>query len=454
VSSQITLSGFNNIDFKSVIDIMMRVERRPIDSLQTDRTTQQSKLTAYGDFTSRLGSLQSAFKALSSSSSFGSLKISSSDTSTLTASVTSSAVKGTFSINVTSLARPQVTASPASQFSDFNAPIFDAGTFSITQNGTTTPIDLAADGITSLVGLRDAINNAQDGVRAAIINDGSTTNPFRLILSSVTPGTAHAFSVMDETSMSGGTSGAVLNLATDPANGVARNTVFTYNGISIQSESTTVTGAIPGVSLNLLKEGTATISITEDDSVLKNKFTAAVDAYNSFNDFAQKQMRPPLGGATRPALYNDLVLRTASRQLKDALISSHTVAGSSLKHLAELGIQFDRNGKLTVDSSKLDEAISTRRNDVQTFLSDATSGVGNAISNLVEAYTKAGGTIDTAETRINHTIEAYDVRIAALEAQLAIRQASLTRQFTAADQAISQMNNQANALSSLGSLSW
>src|SRR6185503_932738 len=102
---------------------------------------------------------ESASSALKSTSAYGNLKATSSDTSILTASATSSASKGTFSIDVTSLAHPQVTASAVGQFSDINASIINGGSFSITQNGTTTNIDLT--NVDSLTEMRDAINAQQ-----------------------------------------------------------------------------------------------------------------------------------------------------------------------------------------------------------------------------------------------------------------------------------------------------
>ena len=131
MSSPITLSGFNNIDFKSIIDIIIKSEHQPIDRIQALQKTEQARLSAYSSLSTNLSSLQSAFEALESSSAYGNLKASSSDTTTLTVSATASASKGTFSINVISLARPQVTTSAALQFNDINAAVISGGSFSI-----------------------------------------------------------------------------------------------------------------------------------------------------------------------------------------------------------------------------------------------------------------------------------------------------------------------------------
>ncbi len=111
MGSQITLSGFNNIDFKAITDIIIKSERQPITRLETDKRTEQNKLTAYGSLSTSLSSLRSAFDALNTTDAYEALKATASDTSVLSATATSEATPGTFTLNVTSLARPQVTTS-------------------------------------------------------------------------------------------------------------------------------------------------------------------------------------------------------------------------------------------------------------------------------------------------------------------------------------------------------
>src|SRR5690349_24507577 len=83
MGSQITLSGFNNIDFKSITDIIIKSERQPITNLETDKSAEQSRLTAYGSLNTSLSSLRSAFDALNTDDSYEALKASVSDTSVL-----------------------------------------------------------------------------------------------------------------------------------------------------------------------------------------------------------------------------------------------------------------------------------------------------------------------------------------------------------------------------------
>jgi flagellar hook-associated protein 2 len=446
----ITLSGFNNIDFKSIVDILIKAERQPIERIEAQQKAEQARLTAYGNLTSALSRLQTAFAALKATSAYGDLKASSSDATILAATANSSAAKGSFTIDVTSLARAQVTASGERQFNDINAPIIDGGTFSITQNGTTTNVDLTT--VTTLAQLRDAINSAQTGVKAAIVNDGSTADspakPFRLVLTSSTPGLANAFTVNDQTTYQGGTAGSALNLSTDPTNGVALDTAFAYNGIQIRSASTTVSNAIPGVTLKLLKPGLSTVTIDSDDSSLETKVKEVVEAFNNFNDFVQTQYKLPTAGTTRPPLATDPLLRGLNRQIRTYFTTEHSNSGD-IQNLSSMGLRLTQSGKLEINDSALTAALTNDPDGVKAFLSDA-SGFAGKVSNYIESLTGSDGTIESTESRIQTNIDSYTRRIIVLEGQLALREEALTRQFAAADQAISQMNSQGNALNSLG----
>ena len=437
----ITLSGFNNIDFKVITDIIINAERQPITRIQSNVRTEQSRLSAYGSLISNLSSLKSVFDGLKDSEVYTNLKATVGDSSVLGATATSSSTKGTFTIEVTSLSRPQVTASATGQFNNVDATIIDSGTFSITQSGTTTNIDLS--GVKSLAQLRDAINNQQTGVEASIINDGSATNPFRLVLTSSNPGTTNAFTVSDQTKLGAGTPGTVLNLSTDATNGVAKDTVLKYNGITITSSSTNVSEAIPGLSLNILKTGTTTVTVDDDNSTLKAKVQEAVDAFNSFNSFYTQQIQSK---GSLP-LYGDSLLRGVNRQLRNFLASTSSNSGV-FKSAAAIGIKLSLTGKLEIDNAALDSALSSKRADVATLLS-GDSGLAAQVSNLIDGYTKSGGTLANAQARSQTTIDSYNKRIEVLEAQLALRRQTLTQQFTAADQAISQLNSQVNALAGL-----
>ncbi len=450
MSSPITLSGFNGIDFQSIINIIVQSERQPINDLNTQKSTAQTKLTTYGSLNSSLSSLKTAFDSLSSDSTYDQINASSSDSTVLSVSADSSAQKGTFSIVVNTLARPQVTTSTDNlggqtptygRVADINAAVITGGNFSITPHGgTAIPIDLT--GVQTLAQFRDAVNakKADTGVTAAIINDGVDPNrPFRLVLTSTSTGIQHDFTWNDNLVYADGFN---LNLSTDSSSVTAKDSAFTYNGITIKNSSTSVTDAIPGLTLDLFKEGPASVTVSEDDSSLMTKINSLVTSFNSFDDFTKQQTT-----GSSNVLQGDPLLRGANRELRSLLISAHPNSGT-FQYLSQIGIGLDRNGKLQINDAMLSDALANHRDDVKTLLTGI-SGLAAQVSNAINGYTRSGGSIDGAESRLQSTISSYDSRIQTLESQLSLREQDLQRQFAAADEAISQMNSQVNALSAL-----
>jgi flagellar hook-associated protein 2 len=237
----------------------------------------------------------------------------------------------------------------------------------------------------------------------------------------------------------------VLNLSTDATNGTAQDTELEYNGIPIKSSSTTISGAIPGLTLNLLKTGSSKVTVSDDDSSLTTKINAVVDAFNKFNDFVQEQFALPTDSAARSPLSTDPLLRSLNRQIRSYLTSDHANTGN-IQNLTAIGIKLKQNGKLEVDKAALEKALSSDPDSVKTLLSGET-GLAAKVSNAIESMT---GSIDNIESRIKTTIDNYAERINTMEVQLLLRENTLIRQFAAADQAISQLNAQGNALNQVG----
>jgi flagellar hook-associated protein 2 len=202
-----------------------------------------------------------------------------------------------------------------------------------------------------------------------------------------------------------------------------------------------VSDAIPGLTLELLKEGSTSVTVSSDQSSLRDGIDALVTAFNSFNDFTGQQR------TSGSALYGDSLLRGANRDLRSFLVSAHPNSGV-FQYLAELGIELDRNGKLQINDSLLSDALANHPDDAKAFLS-GTSGFAAQISAVIDNYSASWGTIAGAEGRLKSTISSYDTRIQTLEAQLVIQEQTLNQQFTAADQAISQLNAEISALTAL-----
>lgn len=228
----------------------------------------------------------------------------------------------------------------------------------------------------SLSGIMDAINKGNFGVTASIVSDGSTgTNatPNRLVLTSTATGQN---STMKITLAGSGTEAAdpalVSLLAYDPAGvqnlgqkAAASDTKATVNGINVTSSSLGISGAITGVTISALKVGATTLTVTKDTTSLTSSVTGFVKAYNDLS----AQMTA-LGGynpdtKTGGPLLGDPTLRTLQSSIRSQMSKSLTgLQGTALTNLSQLGIAFQKDGTLSLDSTKLQKAIDSNYGDI------------------------------------------------------------------------------------------
>nr|WP_308937419.1 flagellar filament capping protein FliD [Duganella vulcania] len=221
-----------------------------------------------------------------------------------------------------------------------------------------------------------AINKGGFGVTASIVSDGSTgssATPNHLILTASDTGLNSTMKI--SLSGTGGNppdSALVDLLAYDPAGtqnlsqkAAAADTKATVNGIAVTSSSAGISGAITGVTISTLKVGSSTLTVSKDSASLTSSVTAFVKAYNDLSNQITS-----LGGynpdtKTGGPLLGDSTLRNLQASIRRQLSSSITgLQGTSLTNLSQIGISFQKDGSLTLDTSKLQKAITSNFNDI------------------------------------------------------------------------------------------
>ena len=448
MSSPITLSGFNNVDFSLIIDAILEQERAPIQRLESSKFEQQSRLSAYGDLESRLSALDAARSSLADSGAFQAFSTTAADDTLLSASAGVGATEGSHSIEVTSLAKAQVLATSAT-VSALDTVVADAGTLTIGGR------DYAVSSDTTLVELRDQINADTDRLASASIVD--TGAGLRLALTARSTGTAAAFTVTNGLTLGGGASGiAFADTDTDGVSGdsaadnavVASDASLLVDGIAVTSATNSVSGALAGVTLDLTGLGTTTLDVATDTSSIKEKISDFVDAYNDFSLFMQQQFS--VGGGPAGPLAGDFIGRQASSEIRQVLRGSG--GGGAFGNLVEIGISFDRTGSLTIDDAVLQDALESSPSDVETLFRSETgdTGILDRMDNALQGYLGSSGLLTSVEERIDDAIGSLNQRIATMEERLVLREQELRQQFTAADQAISSLNAQMDSLGAIG----
>lgn len=435
MSSGITFSGFNDIDFNSVLNALMTHASLPLNTLQGRQSALKTQLTSFDALRARVDAAQSAAAGLGTMQSVSTMAATSSHASNVTVTSTSNAEPGHYDVIVTSLARAQVTASVET--------FADADTTVVATGGSLTigAAEVTLSGSTTLQGLADAINDTEDiGVTASVVRTGP--GAYRLALQSNLTGTEHAFSVTN------GLTGAAISFGANAVN--AADASISINNIAATSSSNTFENVVSGVTLTVLKADPATtvaVDVASDGSALADKVEAFATAYNNIVSFLETQ-RLSAGSGEEASIGSDPMLRQLRGALRTALLGSH--GSGSLTRLAEIGVEFTRDGRVELNRKVFDAAVAADGDGVRALLG-GTEGAFPAVESMLESYTMATGTISVAKDRLNRQIRTMDDQILAMQNRLALQRDALQRQFTEADAAMSRLKSQSSALSGIGS---
>lgn len=440
MSSPITLSGFNNIDFSQVLNALMAQERIPVTQLTQQQTALNNQKTFFTTFTSKLASLESAVASLTRANAFDGRSATVSDPTAATVQVGATTPRGSYSIAVSSLAKAQVTGT-SSTHADRDATIVASG-------GTLTigGVAVTLTGGVTLDGLADAINSTPDiGVSASVVQNGNT---FQLALTGQQTGAANGFALVN--GLSGG-SGVAFS-ATNAQE--ASNAEGTVNGITFSTPTNTVDGVVPQSTLELVKTAPPAnpivITITGDRSSLKELVDKVRLAYNEVVAFIDDQQLA--AKEKNPAsIGRDPLVRDLRSQLARVLNTERAVPGV-FTAISQVGLGFTRTGQLEFNEAAFDAALDRDATGVQNLFrgSGAVTGAFSDLSTTIAAYTSAGGFLPAAQTRLNDQVSRISERIDDMERRLAVRREALQREFTAADLAMKQLNNSLGQLGSLG----
>ena len=463
-SGTISSAGIGSgLDVNSIVSKLMALEQGPLTRLQDKISSYEAKISALGGIKSSLSSMQSAISGLAFGSSFQATTVSSSDTSIVQASVSSGGIPGNHSITVSKLAQSQTLV--ATRQADTTTAIgsgtsttltIDLGTTSgstFTTNGSgpyTVTIDSTNN---SLGGIRDAINAANTGVTASIVNDGNATNPYRLVLSSASTGADQSMQIK----VSGDATLSTL-LTYDPVTTTknltetvtAQDASFSVDGLAITKSSNTVTDVINGVTLNLTGAAPltpVTVSVAQDTNSIKDSINAFVKNYNDLVQQIKTQTDSGVSSGKAGALASDSLTRYIESSINAEINTAPTSVTGSYKSLTDIGITFQQDGTLAVDDATLTTALQSDSANVQQLFS-ATDGYGTRLYSVLSGLANVGGTIDSRTTSYNSYIQDLNNQTVSVQSSLADTEKRLRAQFTSLDVLVGQMNVTSNYLTS------
>jgi flagellar hook-associated protein 2 len=312
---------------------------------------------------------------------------------------------------------------------------------SVTTTATSTVSDLAA-----------ALNTAGGPAVGAAIDLGNGAGA-RLVLTAANTGTAGALTVSGSGDLSSLANGLSVNRG-------ATDAIVQMGGMTITRSSNTISDMIPGATVQLLQAdppGTAqgagtnvTLTIARDANGIGSKAQALVNAVNGVfsqvNSLTSYDMDQKVGGP----LFGDSRPKQLTQSIYSALGS--VVGSGKTQTLAQIGIQVQRDGTYTFDSTQLANQLAIDPTGVTSLLSQAAVAVQN-VQQAASGTATSTGWIQTAQDGAAQNVKNIQTSIDAWSARLATMQDTYTKQFTALDVAVSSMKMQQQWLSSqLGGL--
>jgi len=441
--------GGSSLDVQSLVAQLVSNERAQYQAPITNRETKATvQLSAVSTLKGALGTFQTAVNGLKDASTFTPRTTSSSDEDVFTATSSGKAATGSYDLKVIAVAKAQQLAS--GPISGGATTVVGTGTMTITYGDKT--FDVTIDSTNNTLGnIRDAINKASGntGVQATILNDSGGS---RLVLTSAQTGSAYKMKI----AVAGGDGG----LAQFAYDGVAASSVTqlqpaqdAHIKIADQfdhySASNVVTGLVDDVTLTLksTSDDPVTLTVSEDTTTLKQKVTQFVNAYNTLYSSFTKLRSYDASTKTAGPMLGDALLRGTAGQIGLGLSNPVSGVSGDFKTLASLGITRQTDGTLKLDGVKLDKALNADRTSVaKVFGGD--NGVAARLSNDLTSMLKDGGAIDARTDSLNADLKKVQTDGDALDARMLVIQQRYTKQFTALDALLTQLQGTSNYLTS------
>ena len=424
-------------DTKKIVEALVNAEKAPTEArIKSKIAESEAKISGLGQAVSILNVVKDAALRLNDAKDFKTFAVSNSQTSAFSASSTTSARAGSNNITVSQIAQEQRSVSNgfASETDAFNA---GSVTLSISVGATSPTTTEITVTDASLQGTVTAINAANLGVTAEIVDTGVSGDRYRIQLIGET-GAEKAFSL---TSDDDSISFSSVQSASDAQ--------LNVNGIDFTRSTNVIDDVLTGVSLtlNTVTDGTANLNISQDNAEARANIVDFVAIYNE----AQRQMKELVNSSADGALAGDSIFRSLTTSLRSIVLGSSSSGSGDISNLSDMGISVARTGELVVDDAKLDNALANNYSDViqmfsantddQAASSSDAAGLAGDITKLITNATDSDSYLVTQQATLATGNSEREEQLEALAERMERVEERYNRQFLAMQQIIDQMNS-------------
>lgn len=455
----ITFQGLGSgVQVGEIVDAIVNAEKVPFES----RMNQQAALinadiSAVGSLKSALEKVQESIADLADADKYQQRTTSEGD-DFISLKASSDASVGSYSVKVDVLAESHKLLSTGIDSEE----AVGEGTLSI--GSGTNNFDVTVSDTATLSDIRDSINDAEDNdsVIATIITDD---NGQHLVLSSKETGTANEIKIvvndadtnnLDTTGLSRLAYDSDIASPTYAVNmtevNAAADAQITIDGTLVVTNSTNeFKNVIDGIDITAKKaqgidDDLSPLKVSEDNSNIEEMLDTFVAAYNELVDLNENYSK--VGDGNSGVLSGDSLLRGVMSKIRNELSSNFDFGNDGESSLAQLGIETDRYGKLSIDSTKLNDAISENVDNVQNFFtgSDSKPGFAAKVDELLNFYTESDGLIQGRIDSKNTQLDRIDDDRASFSRKMDALEARLSAQYNSMDLLVNNLNSTSSYL--------
>ncbi|MCO6552141.1 MAG: flagellar filament capping protein FliD [Gilliamella sp.] len=456
----------SGIDLNGILDQLEVAEKTRLTPITTQQKAINAKISGFGKLKSVLTTFNTATEKLQKKEFFQS-RIATGNDNYFSVKANSKAALGNYTVTVDQLATSHGIAT--STINDKNAKLGNDNqmrTITIEQaNGQKLDVTLSQDE-TSLQSIANAINNAkvtnEDGttspstMNAAIIRSGA--DGYQLVITSKETGEQQSItSISSDDEMLNNVIGFDINQSsnshmTEVAK--AQDAKFSFNGIAITSNSNTVKDVVQGVDITLKQTTTISqnLAITADNEKVEEAIKEWVEAFNqlqttisTLTKFTTEETNSKELNSNNGPLIGDSTLRNIDQSIRSIFAKGQD---GEFSVLAQIGINMDKNGMLTIKESELQKAINENSEAVAIlFTGDGkTTGIANEVFAKVSGFIDSDGMIDSATNGLNSTLKSLDKRHEQVSSSIEQTIERYRVQFTKLDILINSLDSMSNYL--------
>ncbi|MDD1013150.1 flagellar filament capping protein FliD [Pseudomonas rubra] len=441
----------SGVDINKIVDVLVKAETDPkANQIKRQTANNTAMLSGVASLKSALAEYQAAMKKLNDpkAPAFSAFSATSSSETTIKATSNNTAVPGSYQIKITDLATSSKVASQA--FATGAETPIPEGDLTITQDGKVYTVKVGPGA--TLQTVRDSINTslAEKGITANIVNgkDGS-----RLVFGSTTTGKGTDISVDGIAALKINGTEKMNGSGAGYIDGLAKDALLTVDGLEVTSKSNTVDKAISGLSLDLLKASSDTITVTvgENKEGLKTSVQSFVDAYNTLVKTAAKLTsvsKDEKGNPVLGPLTGDSTTRSMLSDLRTQLATLGS--GNRLTTLGQLGMNTAKDGTLEFNSTKYDNAMKEKKlgPEVQELFT-GTNGVFERMNKAINPYLETGGILDSRKKGLDKLQSDLGNQQLALDRRIKSLTESLTKRYVAMDTLVGKLEAQRKNIASM-----